>query len=248
MAHTGIVVRAAHNRAISETDSYLWEEVTSQPIQFMMELKLPKTKKRSERQASLAIRYTPLKLRSPQRLKNQEYFEVYAVYALEVDPPEGEEPVEWMLLTTEEVKNPTQARVILRWYTYRWRIEEYHKILKSGCKAESYRLNGNSMEVLLGFLTSIAAQLLRMTYLNRTEPEAPATSVLNETQLEVLKASSSQSLPSVLTVAWAVTAVARLGGYLEHRKNSQIGITVLWRGWSELQRLCEGWKLRSSWN
>ncbi len=79
--NTGIVVRAAHNRAISETDSYLWEEVTSQPIQFMMELKLPKTKKRSERQASLAIRYTPLKLRSPQRLKNQEYFEVYAVYA-----------------------------------------------------------------------------------------------------------------------------------------------------------------------
>ncbi len=165
-----------------------------------------------------------------------------------IDPPEGEEPVEWMLLTTEEVQNPTQARVILRWYTYRWRIEEYHKILKSGCNAESYRLNGNSMEVLLGFLTSIAAQLLRITYLNRTEPDTPATSVLNETQLEVLKASSSQSLPSVLTVAWAVTAKARLGGYLEHRQNSQIGITVLWRGWSELQRLCEGWKLRSSWN
>ena len=160
-ANTGIVVRAAHNRAISETDSYLWEEVTSQPIQFMMEIILPKTKKRPERQAKLAIRYTPLKLRSPQRLKNQEYFEVYAVYALEIDPPEGEEPVEWMLLTTEEVQNPTQARVILCWYTYRWRIEEYHKILKSGCKAESYRLKGNSMEVLLGFLTSIAAQLLK---------------------------------------------------------------------------------------
>ena len=59
---------------------------------------------------------------------NQEYFEVYGVNAVEIDPPEGEEPVEWMLLTTEEVTNPTQARVILRWYTYRWRIEEYHKI------------------------------------------------------------------------------------------------------------------------
>ncbi len=127
-ANTGLVVRAAHNRALSETSSYLWAQVSSLPVQFLMEVELPKTKKRSHRQAQLAVRYTPLKLRSPQRLKNQEYFEVYAVYASEIDPPPGEEPVEWMLLTTEEVKNPLQARVILRWYTYRWRIEEYHKI------------------------------------------------------------------------------------------------------------------------
>ncbi len=246
--NTGIVVRAAHNRAISESENYLWSEVTSQPVQFFMEIELPKTKKRSQRQALLAVRYTPLKLRSPQRLKNQEHFEVYGVYALEIDPPDGEEPVEWMLLTTEEVLNPTQARVILRWYTYRWRIEEYHKILKSGCGAESYRLKGNSMEVLLGFLTSIAAQLLKMTYLNRTQPETPATEVLSELQIEVLQAKSKKSLPSVLTVAWAMQSVARLGGYLEHRKNSPIGITVLWRGWLQLQNLCEGWELRSSWN
>ena len=100
-----------------ETDSYLWSEVTSQPVQFMMEIELPKTKKRSHRQAKLAVRYMPLKLRSPQRLKKQEHFEVYGVYGTEIAPPPGEEPVEWMLLTTEEVTNPTQARVILRWYT-----------------------------------------------------------------------------------------------------------------------------------
>jgi hypothetical protein len=90
------------------------------------------------------------------------------------------------------------------------------------------------MEVLLGFLTSIAAQLLKMTYLNRTQPETPATSVLSELQMEVLLALSPKSLPSVLTVAWAMQSVARLGGYLEHRKNSPIGITVLWRGWLQL--------------
>ncbi len=246
--NTGIVVRAAHNRAISESENYLWSEVISQPVQLFMEIELPKTKKRSQRQALLAVRYTPLKLRSPQRLKNQEHFEVYAVSAIEIDPPKGEEPVEWMLLTTEEVLNPTQARVILRWYTYRWRIEEYHKILKSGCQAESYRLKGNSMEVLLGFLTTIAAQLLKMTYLNRTQPETLATEVLSELQIQVLQAKATKSIPSVLTVAWAMESVARLGGYLEHRKNSQMGITVLWRGWLQLQNLCEGWELRSAWN
>ena len=246
--NTGIVVRAAHNRAISESQSYLWEKVASQPVQFEMEIELPKTKKHSSRQALLAVRYTPVKLRSPERLKNLEHFDVYGVYAVEIDPPDGEEPVEWMLLTTEQVLNPTRARVILRWYTYRWRIEEYHKILKSGCNAESYRLKGNSMAVLLGFFTQIAAQLLKMTYLNRTEPETPATSVLSELQIEVLQAKSKKSPPSVLTVAWAIKMVARLGGYLEHRKNSPIGITVLWRGWLQLQNLCEGWELRSAWN
>ncbi len=102
------------------------------------------------------------------------------------------------------------------------------------------------MQVLLGFLTSIAAQLLKMTYLNRTNPEAPALYVLNEVQIEVLVAKSRKPLSTVdLTIAWAIQAVARLGGYLSHRRKSNIGITVLWRGFLELQSLCEGWQLRS---
>lgn len=244
--NTGVVVRAAHNRALSEENSYLKEWLPDQPIKMEVAVELPKTKKRTERTATLAIRYAPIKLQSPARIKEPEYFEVYGVYAVEIDPPEGCEAIEWMILTTEPVTNGEQAQTILRWYTYRWRIEEYHKILKSGCKAESYRLSGDSMQVLLGFLTNIAAQLLKMTYLNRTLPEAPASEVLNEVQIEVLVAKSPKSLTAVdLTVAWAMRAVARLGGYLNHRRKSNIGITVLWRGFLELQSLCEGWQLHS---
>jgi hypothetical protein len=100
------------------------------------------------------------------------------------------------------------------------------------------------MQVLLGFLTNIAAQLLKMTYLNRTNPEAPASEVLNQVQIEVLVAKSQKTVTAVdLTVAWAMSAVASLGGYLSHRRKSNIGITVLWRGFLELQSLCEGWLL-----
>ncbi len=127
-AKTGVVVRAAHNRALSEDNSYLKEWLPSQPIQMEVAIELAKTKKRAERTATLAIRYAPIKLRSPARIKEPEYFEVYGVYAVEIDPPEGCEPVEWMLLTTEPVTNQIEAQTILRWYTYRWRIEEYHKI------------------------------------------------------------------------------------------------------------------------
>jgi hypothetical protein len=103
---------------------------------------------------------------------------------------------------------------------------------------ESYK------QVLLGFLTNIAAQLLEMTYLNRTNPEAPASEVLNQVQIEVLVAKSRKPVTAVdLTVAWAMSAVASLGGYLSHRRKSNIGITGLWRGFLELQSLCEGWLL-----
>jgi hypothetical protein len=175
-------------------------------------------------------------------LNNPDPFEVYAVYAQEIGPPEGEEAVSWMLLTTEAVTNAELAVTILRWYTYRWHVEEDHKMLKSGCQAESYRLAATSMEALLGFLTVIAAQLLRVTYLHRTQPQAPALAVLSAVHFDVLKAGSSK-LPKFLTVAWAVEAVARLGGYLEHRRKTPIGIQVLWRGWLKLESLCEGWLL-----
>ena len=86
-----------------------------------------------------------------------------------------------------------------------------------------------------------------MTYLNRTEPEAPASSVLDEVQISVLVAKVQKSVTTVdLTVAWAIASIARLGGYLSHRRKSNIGITVLWRGFLELQSLCEGWQLRST--
>ncbi|MGH2412557.1 MAG: IS4 family transposase [Microcystaceae cyanobacterium] len=248
--NTGVLVRAAHDRSLAEKDQYLWEHLEEKPIQFETTVELITTKKRKSRTAHLAVRFCQVKLQAPSRLKTQESFQVYAICASEINPPEGEEAVSWLLLTTELVTTQEQALQILRWYTYRWRVEEYHKILKSACQAESYRLGGSSMEVLLGFLTGIAAQLLKLTYLHRTEPEAPAEKVLRPVQLEVLKAQfrKKKPLPPTLTVSWAIQAVARLGGYLEHRKKTAIGITVLWRGWLQLESLCEGWQLRAHLN
>ena len=240
--NTGVVVRATHNRALGEGNEHLWGFMEAQPVQFHYQLELAETPKRAARTATLAVRFAPLQLKCPTRLGQGKLFNVYGVYATEVNPPEGEEPVSWMLLTSEAVTTQAQAQTILRWYSYRWRVEDYHKILKSGCQAERYRLAGASTEVLLGFLTVIAVQLLRVTHLNRTQPEAPAQEVLRPEQLEVLKAKAKQ-LPKVLTVAWAIEAVARLGGYLEHRRKTPIGITVLWRGWLKLEDLCEGWNL-----
>lgn len=90
----------------------------------------------------------------------------------------------------------------------------------------------------------IAVDLLRLTYLQRTQPQMPVEEVLISVQIKVLKAKSLQ-LPETLTVSWAIEAVARLGGYLEHRRKTPIGIQVLWRGWAKLYDLVEGWQLAS---
>ena len=150
-----------------------------------------------------------------------------------------------MLLTTEIVQDVERAATILRWYSYRWHIEEFHKILKSGCQSERYRLAAVSMKTLLGFLSVIAVELLQVTYLHRTQPDAPATDVLNPIQLQVLKATVAKrkKLPPILNVAWAIESVAFLGGFLEHRRHSPIGIQVLWRGWLKLHDLSQGWLL-----
>jgi hypothetical protein len=242
LQHTGVLVRAAHNRSLDQNSERLWARLEAQPICFHQRIDLPETSKRSARKAKLVVRFCPVNLRTPYRFDNRDPLLVYAVYATEIDCPEGEIPLEWMLLTTEVVADVQMATTILRWYSYRWHVEEYHKILKSGCQVERYRLAADGMKTLLGFLSVIAVELLQLTYLHRTQPTADAIEVLNPLQLQVLKVKSPK-LPKVLTVAWAVEAIARLGGYLEHRHNTPIGIGVLWRGWLKLHDLCEGWLL-----
>ena len=243
LRHTGVVVRAAHNRSLDQNSSRLWEKMESEPVCLEIQIDVPKTANRQGRRAKLAVRTSQVNLRTPYRFDNRDPFLVYAVYATEIDCPEGETPLSWMLLTTEVVEDALMASTILRWYTYRWRVEDYHQILKSGCQSERYRLAAVGMKTLLGFLSVIAVELLQVTYLHRTQPDALASEILNSVQLEVLKAKGSQKLPPILTIAWAVGAVAYLGGYLEHRRKTPIGIQVLWRGWLKLHDLCEGWQL-----
>lgn len=112
MERTGVIVRAAQDRSLDPNNSHLWEYLSVQPIQFYQEVELPATPKRQARTTNLAVRFYPVQLRSPRRLKNQDPFAVYAVLAQEIDPPEGEEAVSWMLLTTEAVTTLTQAATI----------------------------------------------------------------------------------------------------------------------------------------
>ena len=120
--NTGVLLRATHNRALGEGNEHLWDFLEAQPVQFNYQLEIAATPKRTARTATLAVRFAPVQLRCPPRLGQGNVFNVYGVYATEVEAPEGEEPISWMLLTSEVVTTQAQAQTILSWYCYRWRI------------------------------------------------------------------------------------------------------------------------------
>jgi hypothetical protein len=92
LQHTGVLVRAAHNRSLDSDSQRLWSKLEGQPISLEQKIELPQTSKRSARKVKLAVRFCPVNLRTPYRFDNRDPILVYAVYATEVDCPEGETP------------------------------------------------------------------------------------------------------------------------------------------------------------
>ena len=166
---------------------------------------------------------------------------VHVVYGWEVEPPPGEAPVEWRLITTEPIDTIDQVQRIVDSYRTRWLIEEFFKALKTGCAYEKRQLESlDTLLVALALLAPIAWQLLLLRHLARTLPDASATSVLTARQIHVLRASPpGAKLPSMPTIRDALHAVARLGGHL--RQNGEPGWLVLTRGMQKLRDMEAGW-------
>jgi hypothetical protein len=166
---------------------------------------------------------------------------VNVVYASETDPPAGEAPIEWRLVTTEPIDTTEQVLRIVEWYRTRWLIEEFFKCLKTGCAYEKRQLESlDTLLVALALLAPIAWQLLLMRYLARESPEVDATVALTTRQIAILRATpTGRQLPATPSMRDALLAVARLGGHL--RQNGEPGWLVLARGMQKLRCMETGW-------
>ena len=85
LKHTGLLVRASHNRSLDQNSQRLWDFMTSQPISYEQDINLPATAHRQARKTKLAIRFAPVLLRTPYRFDNRDPINIYAVYATEID-------------------------------------------------------------------------------------------------------------------------------------------------------------------
>ena len=158
------------------------------------------------------------------------------VFVVEVDPPEGVDPISWVLLTSLPVNTYNQAWTVIEYYEARWLVEEYHKALKTGCRVQDRQLKAaGRLEAMAGLMSVAAVRLLQLKSLARTSPKIPAQRVVPRVWLQMLKA-ARKGLHCVhdLTIGQFYREVAKLGGFLGRKSDGAPGWITIWRGWEKL--------------
>jgi hypothetical protein len=161
----------------------------------------------------LYLSWTHLELLPPRqdpRLNKLSPLPIWVIRVWEEGTPEGEEPIEWILLTSVPTTTPEQAWERVDWYRARWRVEDYHHCLKTGCRMEERQLQSTERLIrLLGLLSPMAVRLLQLHDLSRQAPERPAQSVIEPETLTVLAthvglSPSSMTAGTDLGLRWRV--------------------------------------------
>jgi transposase Tn5 family protein/transposase-like protein len=201
---------------------------------------------RDARTAELTVQAARVRLRGPNRpggkLPN---IEVNCVLVTEPNPPEGAEPVEWLLLTSLPIDTIEQVLTIIKYYCNRWGIEIYFRILKSGCKVEESQLQ--TVERFMPYMALCMIVAWRVQYvmmLGRECPDLPCDVAFDEDEWKtvytvVKHRPPPKEAPSLKTM---VGLVASLGGYLGRKGDGEPGPKAVWVGLQRLTDLVCGWR------
>ena len=167
------------------------------------------------------------------------------IHATERGTPKDRERIEWKLVTNLPVTCKADAIEKLAWYALRWQIETWHKVLKSGCRAEDSKLrNAERLANLIAMMCILAWRVLWLTMVNRTSPALPAKLVFTEVEMKLLeRLVPAKDGPTKKTVGRFLTLLARLGGYLNRKRDAPPGNMVLWRGMARLTDIHLGFSL-----
>ena len=237
-----LVVRAAQNRRVrSELGPKLLEAVEAAAVAGTLTVQVRRSEKRKARQANLEVRHCQVELMPPSNHLHRKTLipvPVSVVRVRELDTvPSGEEPIEWVLITTVPVASLADAIEIVKAYAQRWKVERYHYTLKSGCRIEELQLETAArLERALALYNVVAWRLLQLTYWARAEPDAPCTVVLEDDEWNaLLVADGVKVLPKTPpTLRDAVRRIAKLGGFQGRKNDGEPGVQSLWWGFRRL--------------
>jgi hypothetical protein len=197
-----------------------------------------------EREARVRVAAGPVQLQVPKIKYGQhgrDALSAWVIHVKELDAPAGQEPLEWILLSNRSTATRTQAWERVDWYQCRPMVEELHKAQKTGCGMELPQFTTRkALEVTIAMLSVVAVQLLRLRDLSRKNDGRPAGAVVDEEYIEALSLWRWKETRMDLSARDFLFALARLGGHLGRPSDRLPGWLVLWRGWTELQRLVEG--------
>jgi hypothetical protein len=206
-----------------------------------------KTVKRTAREARLAVSYAAVRVKPPMERNGNHGHQplpMWVVRVWEIDPPVGEERLEWFLLTNEPVTSFEDAYRVVGWYECRWIIEEYHKGMKTGCRIESPQFTSEeALQPAIALISIVTLTLLSMRDASR-RPDArqrKATEIISKDYVAVLSAWRHGKIKANWSIHEFYYALARLGGHQNRKSDSPPGWQVLWEGWAELQAMLCGY-------
>ncbi len=230
-----LLVRSERSRNRKTDHEDLWEYMSKREIAGSLEIHLPRRGNKKGRDARVELRFSEVNLMPPKRFKEDESIQAWAVYLKEeVGSSSTESPIEWMLLTTAAVEKFEDAVKRVEWYTGRWGIEVYHRILKSGCRIKDRQLSTtDSLEASLGIDMVVAWRIYYMTMLGRERPDFPCTEFFRDVQWKALHCyyNKTKNYPSKPpTLKEAIRMVGAIGGHLGRKGDGMPGAQALWRG------------------
>lgn len=207
-------------------------------------------KKGDTREAVLELKYRRIRVLPPiGKQKRYPPLELTVIHAKERDVAAGVEPIDWKLITDLPVRTRVEAIEKLNWYALRWKIETFHKILKSGCKAEDSKLRTAERLVnLIATFCIMSWRIFWMTMVNRSAPDAAPAIALTKLEVKILDRLVKNRDPRKSgrkTLTDYLTKVAQLGGYLARKTDPPPGNTVMWRGLARLTDIELGFVLSS---
>lgn len=249
-----LLVRLKVNRAIENATKPIKCYLKAQESLAEYEFQVPKKKgEYPSRTAKVEVRHAPLTIHAPEHLEalvSNVQIEMHGIYIKEINAPAGVKPIEWFLLTNDDINSVDEVLEKIMWYRTRWMVEIYHKVQKSCCNVEDCRLETiERLECFIALKSIIAWRVLWLTYYNRVEPDAPAEKILSKYEIEILetkinkKRKSGKRPQKIKKVRQAVRAIASLGGYLGRVCDDEPGIIAVSRGLQALHYLTEGAEL-----
>jgi len=246
----GVLVRARHKRKNQSGVGFDQLMAEAAPAG-TLEIEVPRKPGQPARQAKLTIKYAALTLRPPRGRTAERPICLWIVEAEEVLAPHSQaKPLFWRLVTNVPVGDFAAAIERIQWYRRRWSIEEFHRILKSGCGVEDRqletveRLNKIIMVDLL-----VAWRVLELSRAARQPEVMKAEEYFGEDELQVLQQwqlQNGKKLNACLTVRDAVRLIAQLGGFLARKGDGEPGPMTLWRGLERLSQMTLGYQLGKS--
>jgi|CXWL01.1.fsa_nt_gi hypothetical protein len=257
------VVRVSHDRVARDSEDADWSRLKTLastadtyferevPFSSRRPATAPRTAKakppRTARTARLRFASTTMEVKRPRYFGDDVAPSIHlnVVRVIEDAPPTGEEPVEWLLMTTEPASTADEVGAVVDAYRTRWLIEEFFKALKSGCLYEERQLESrHALLNALALFLPIATEILWLRNRAQRAPNDPFSTVITARQLAVLRALCRRPLPDAPSARDVLLAIAGLGGHL--KRNGEPGWSTIRHGYERVLYAELGWAAAKS--